>query len=105
VGTVAIEFSSKFKTKHKVHIVGMFVSAAHRGRGIGKALLHAVLEYARSHAFVRLVTLSVTEGNESAPTLYEACGFKQFCGEPMVILTPPGYKAKVLMWRALDEAA
>lgn len=104
-GTVALEFSSKTKTKHKVHVVGMFVLETCRGRGIGKALIQAAIEYACSRHDLRLMTLTLTQGNEFALGLYEACGFKQFGVEPMAILTPAGYKAKVHMWRDLDENA
>ena len=103
VGTVALEFSSKTKTKHKVHVVGMFVSETRRGLGAGKALIQAAIEYARARPAVRVMTLTVTQGNESALSLYKACGFKQFGVEPIAILTPSGYKAKVHMWHSLNE--
>ena len=102
VGTVALEFSSKTKTRHRVHVVGMFVADACRGLGVGKALIQAAVERTRARPDARVMVLTVTQGNQSAVGLYEACGFKPFGVEPMAILTPSGFKAKVHMWRQLE---
>lgn len=101
VGTVTIEFSAKPKTRHKAHVIGMFVSEQTRGCGAGRALLRAALDAARVRPEVKLVTLTVTEGNAPAVALYEACGFKAFGVEPMAIWTGSDYRAKVHMWLAL----
>lgn len=105
IGTTTIEFSAKPKTRHKAHLIGMFVSAAARGLGAGKALVPAALAAARARPGVRVVTLTVTEGNLPAIALYESCGFKAFGTEPMAIATPDGFKSKVHMWLDLTPAA
>src|SRR5689334_19661591 len=46
VGTVTIEFSAKPKTRHKCHLIGMFVAESARGLGGGRALVRAALEAA-----------------------------------------------------------
>jgi len=51
-----------------------------------------------------MLTLTVTEGNEPAVNLYSAAGFQAFGVEPMAILTPSGFKAKVHMWLPLVPA-
>lgn len=101
VGTVTVEFTAKPKTRHKAHLVGMFVAESARGQGIGLALVHAALAAAAKAPGVQVVTLTVTEGNAPAITLYEACGFQTFGVEPMAIATPDGLKAKVHMWLRL----
>lgn len=103
VGTVALEFSTKPKTRHKAHLIGMFVLESCRGLGAGKALIRAAIEHATSRAGVLSMVLTVTEGNEAAVHLYRTCGFQEFGREPMAILTPSGYKAKLHMWRALTN--
>lgn len=103
-GTVTVEFSAKPKTKHKAHIIGMFVAESARGLGAGKALVHAALAAAAERPGVRVVTLTVTEGNAPAVGLYEACGFMSFGIEPMAIATPEGFKSKVHMWLELHPA-
>lgn len=103
VGTVALEFSSKPKTKHKALLIGMYVIDAQRGAGVGRALLQAAVEYCKLRHGVQVITLTVTEGNASATALYQAFGFQAFGTEPMAILTPSGYKAKVHMWKKIAD--
>ena len=81
----------------------MFVQESFRGLGAGAKLAQAALGAARARPEVRLVTLTVTEGNAPAVCLYERCGFRQFGVEPMAIATPEGYKSKVHMWLPLGE--
>jgi ribosomal protein S18 acetylase RimI-like enzyme len=102
VGTVALEFSAKPKTRHKALVIGMYVTPSARGTGAGRALLDAVVAYARAKEGVLLLTLTVTDGNEPAVELYRSAGFEVFGIEPMAILTPSGFRAKVHMWLALQ---
>jgi RimJ/RimL family protein N-acetyltransferase len=98
VGTVTVEFSEKAKTRHKCHLVGMFVAESARQLGAGRALVRAALEAATARPGIEVVTLTVTEGNAAAIALYESCGFRAFGVEPMAIATPGGFKSKVHMW-------
>lgn len=102
VGTVALEFSNKPKTRHKALLIGMFVTPQARGTGAARGLVQAALACARERAGIRLLTLTATEGNEPAIRLYQRAGFQAFGVEPLAILTPGGYKGKVHM--ALDLA-
>ena len=104
VGTVTVEFSAKPKTRHKAHLIGMFVHESCRGLGAGAKLVQSALSAARARPEVRLVTLTVTEANAPAVCLYERCGFRPFGVEPMAIATPDGYKSKVHMWLPLGQA-
>jgi ribosomal protein S18 acetylase RimI-like enzyme len=101
VGSVAIEYASQQKTRHKATLVGMYVSGAHRGLGAGRALVDAALAHARSRPGVTVIGLTVTEGNAPALHLYEAAGFRAFGTEPMAILTPEGYRGKMHLSLAL----
>jgi len=103
VGTVTVEFASKPKTRHKAHVIGMFVKESVRGLGVGMALAHEALAAAAGRSGVQVVTLTVTEGNAPAIALYEACGFMAFGTEPMAIATPEGFRSKVHMWLKLPE--
>ena len=53
VGIVRFVRESGIKTRHKANIYGMYVSSANRGKGIGKALLMAVMIYPGNDASVR----------------------------------------------------
>ena len=105
VGTVALEFSAKPKTKHKALVIGMYAAPAARGKGIGRALLEAVVAHARSKDGLLSLTLTVTEGNEPAVSLYRRVGFQAFGVEPMAIRTPSGFKGKVHMWFPLQPSS
>jgi ribosomal protein S18 acetylase RimI-like enzyme len=108
VGTVALEFSPKPKTMHKGLVIGMYVSAAARGTGAGRALLEAAIRHSEARDGILRLNLTVTEGNEPAVNLYRSAGFETFGVEPMAILTPEGFRGKVHMSRAVartDTAA
>src|SRR5262245_58853427 len=55
-------------------LVGMFVTPAVRGRGVGVALVEAVVAWARERRATALC-LWVTSTNSSAIALYTKCGF------------------------------
>jgi GNAT superfamily N-acetyltransferase len=58
----------------------MWVEPAHRGRGIGRALLEEAISWALTRG-ARRVALGVTCGNAAASRLYAAAGFVPI-GEP-----------------------
>jgi GNAT superfamily N-acetyltransferase len=96
-GSVTLEYPSKPKTRHKAHLIGMFVREPFRGIGLGGKLVEAALHHARDVAHAHAVTLTVTQGNASAIRLYQAWGFREWGVEPLAILTPRGYLEKVHM--------
>jgi ribosomal protein S18 acetylase RimI-like enzyme/ketosteroid isomerase-like protein len=105
VGTVTLEFSAKPKTRHKAHVIGMYVAPQARGSGAGRALLMAAVEFAQARDGIMLLNLTVTDGNEPAIKLYRSMGFEAFGLEPMAICTPSGFKAKVLMQKVIRRGA
>jgi ribosomal protein S18 acetylase RimI-like enzyme len=97
VGTVALEYSAKPKTQHSALVIGMYVKPAARRLGAGAMLMQAAIGAVRARPGLHVLRLTVTQGNEAAIRLYESVGFSTWGVEPMAILTPSGYKAKVHM--------
>lgn len=97
VGTVAIEYSAKPKTRHSALVIGMYVKPAARRLGVGAMLMRAAMIAAQARPELRMLRLTVTEGNEPAVRLYQSVGFSAWGTEPLAIYTPAGYKGKVHM--------
>ena len=57
-----------------VELISMFVRSQARGRGVGEALIDAVIGWGRARDATS-VHLWVTETNKNARLLYERCGF------------------------------
>jgi putative acetyltransferase len=53
------------------------VHPGHTGQGVGRALLQALLDWARAHAQVERVELRVRATNTQAIALYKKCGFAE----------------------------
>lgn len=101
VGIVGLSLEPREKVRHKVTLFGMYVADAHRHGGLGYQLVQAALDEARRHAFLRLVQLTVTAGNDPALKLYQRCGFVQYGLEPLAIRVGEAYLDKIHMWREL----
>ena len=94
VGAVSCERETRVKVRHITHLIGMMVSTAAQGRGIGSALLQACLLELRNAADLEMVTLTVTQGNAAAVRLYERAGFVLYGCLPRAIRTDDVYHAK-----------
>jgi len=97
-GVAGLSFDTRERLRHKVTLFGMYVPSHFRQRGVGKLLVRSALEHARARPGVKLVKLTVTQGNLAAQALYEQCGFKGFGLEPYAISLDTGYAAKLHMW-------
>jgi RimJ/RimL family protein N-acetyltransferase len=103
-GVAGLSFEAREKQRHKATLFGMYVQAAHRGAGLGEALVLAVLQAARERPGVRQVQLTVTQGNASAEALYRRCGFEAWGVEPMAMAEGGRFLAKVHMACTLAAA-
>lgn len=101
VGVAGLRPETRPRTAHKAVLFGMAVRPEARGRGVGRALVEAVVAHARARPGTHVVTLTVTEGNAPAERLYAACGFRAFGTEPLALRTDAGLAAKVHLWLAV----
>jgi RimJ/RimL family protein N-acetyltransferase len=78
VGVVGLVRETRQKERHKANIYGMFVAAAHRRRGIGRALMERALDSARHIRGLRQIRIGVVSTNKPAVRLYESLGFRVY---------------------------
>lgn len=103
-GVAGLTFQSRRKLAHRATLFGMYVDEAFRQLGLGRRLVVAALDLARSRPGIRVVQLTVSDGNGAAQTLYERCGFVAFGVEPLAIASEDGFVAKVHMWLDIDSS-
>ncbi len=70
------------KDRHKGHIYGVYVSAAHRGKGIGRVLIAELLERAQRDPSLEQIHLAVGNTQVAARGLYRSFGFVTYGTEP-----------------------
>ena len=72
---------TRVKRRHKGTVWGVYVSPTYRGKGVGQAVMIAILDHARTLPGLRNVYLSVT-ADSPARRLYLSVGFRPFGVEP-----------------------
>ena len=82
IGTATFLRETGLKERHKGRIYAVYVSARHRGKGVGRALIAALLENAKQDPSLQQVLLSVATTQIAAKKLYRSFGFETFGTEP-----------------------
>ena len=100
VGLVGLDREVRAKNRHKATVVGMYVAPEAGRRGVGKALMDALLQEARADG-IEILVLTVTAGNDGARELYVRCGFQTFGIEPNAIKVEGQYYGKEHMTLSL----
>ncbi|GMK40278.1 N-acetyltransferase [Paenibacillus sp. CCS19] len=75
VGIVTFVREASTKIRHKGNVYGMYTAPEVRGQGVGRALLHALIERARSCSGLEIINLTVVTDNAPARSLYQSLGF------------------------------
>lgn len=101
VGLATLSLESRVKVQHKAHLFGMYVDSAHRGTGLARRLVEAVIAGAREGGAV-VLDLSVTAGNEAAQRLYRQMGFVPYGLERRAFKIDDRYLDSELMALDLD---
>lgn len=82
----------------------VLVAESHRGRGVGRALLTAGLEWAMENPVLEKVGLSVFSDNERALALYRAFGFEQEgCRRGEYLMEDGSYRDDLLLQRSVSS--
>lgn len=101
IGIGGITRDQRVKLRHKGLLFGMFVAPEAAGRGIGRAIIEALI--AEACGYVASLHLTLMADNERALALYERCGFTVYGREPQSVMQPDGPGDELLMWRAIDS--
>ena len=73
------------KERHKGHVYGVYVTASHRGRGVAKAMIGALVAEVKKGASCEQLLLAVGVFNEGARAVYRALGFLPYGVEPRAL--------------------
>jgi RimJ/RimL family protein N-acetyltransferase len=84
VGMAGVYTNRSPKLAHAGVVWGVYVSGAHRGRGLGAALVRSCVEWSRAKGLVTL-RLAVNAENAAARRSYERCGFTPYGVEPAAV--------------------
>jgi RimJ/RimL family protein N-acetyltransferase len=104
VGIVGLVRDSGLKMQHKAMIWGMYTVPEVRGRGVGRALLAAILAHACTVPGLEQVYLAVVTTRPVARQLYESFGFATYGVEPRALKLGDRYLDEALMvLRLRDE--
>jgi RimJ/RimL family protein N-acetyltransferase len=102
IGAAGWRREAREQAAHRAELFGMVVAPDARGRGVGRAIVEALLADMLATPGMLTVTLTVTDGNVAAERLYARCGFVR-CGlEPMAVRVGEVFVAKATMWKRLD---
>jgi ribosomal protein S18 acetylase RimI-like enzyme len=85
IGIVGFYRTNHAKHFHKGTIWGMYVKPDYRRRGVGAALIDAVIQRARTMPGVRQINLTVASATSAAKHLYESAGFRVYGTEPAAL--------------------
>ncbi|MDH4060174.1 MAG: GNAT family N-acetyltransferase [Aquincola sp.] len=103
LGLAGLRRERMAKAAHKAVVWGMYVAPHARRRSIGRALLAAAIELARSAPGLLQVNLSVNADNTAALALYESAGFRAYGRERGALLVDGVLHDEILMSLSLRE--
>jgi ribosomal protein S18 acetylase RimI-like enzyme len=70
------------KERHKGHIYGVYITSLQRRKGIGRTLIHSLLDMAKQDPSLEQILLAVATNQTAARQLYRDIGFETFGTEP-----------------------
>ncbi len=103
VGIAGFYCEAMRNTRHRGHLVGVYLTPSARGRGGSDLLIAAVIAEARNH--VLQLHLVVTQSNRAARRLYERQGFVIYGEDPRGLKVDGVFYDDYLMVLRLDEGS
>lgn len=90
------------KRAHALGVWGMYVAPKGRGRGIGRELMQALIDYSESLPGVCVISLSVSAATPVAQALYASLGFVEWGREPCSLHIDGEYYTEIFMQLLLE---
>ncbi|MBQ0941804.1 GNAT family N-acetyltransferase [Ideonella sp. 4Y16] len=90
VGAAGLSREARERTAHRGFVFGVAVEPDHRRQGIARRLVRTLMADARTWPGLRLLELTVSDGNASARRVYEDCGFIAWGCEPRALALDDG---------------
>ena len=85
IGIATFLRETGFKDRHKGRIYGVYVTSAHRGKGVARALLSYLIERAKQDSSLEQILLAVAASQTAAKQLYSNLGFRIYGTEPRAL--------------------
>ena len=105
IGSVGLGVETRTKQRHKALLFGMYVAPEQMAHGVGRALLSACLDRARSIPGLEQINLTVTTTNVRSVSFYEAAGFRIFGIEERALKIDSAYYPKAHMVLYFERSA
>ncbi|WP_250536146.1 GNAT family N-acetyltransferase [Caballeronia sp. AZ10_KS36] len=103
VGVAGLGREHPRKLSHKAFVWGVYVAPDMRGRGVSRALIVALIEFARLEPEITQINLTVNANNELATRLYKSLGFEPFGVERNSLLVDGCFHDEVHMSLKIDR--
>jgi len=97
IAMAGFQRESRAKERHKGYLRTVYLSAAHRGRGLGTKLVATLIELAGEDPSVEQIQLAVGAHNAAAIQTYRKLGFEFYGTEPRALKVGSDYVDEHLM--------
>jgi RimJ/RimL family protein N-acetyltransferase len=97
IAMAGFQRESRIKERHKGHLRTVYLSAGHRGRGLGMTLIAKLIELATQDGSVEQIHLAVGAHNSNAIRAYRRLGFEFYGTEPHALKVENEYVDEHLM--------
>jgi ribosomal protein S18 acetylase RimI-like enzyme len=91
IGIATFIRETGLKERHKGRLYGFYVTASQRGKGVGRALVAAIIERAKQDSSLEQILLGVAASQTAARQLYRSFGFETYGTEPNALKVGSSY--------------
>ncbi|POZ60884.1 GNAT family N-acetyltransferase [Chromobacterium alticapitis] len=101
IGVAALRRDGRVKIRHRAMVQGVFTRPDHRGKGVARCLMQALLDEAAELPGLLSLELAVHAANAPAKALYQSFGFRRVGALPGAVMLDGRLLDEELMQRPL----